>query len=168
MGLPCFTSVMHSAAVRTAVMENHLSGDGLKTPQHFFIWGSDRKTLLTCSPFFISNKRGCLTSLPVWLLASTHSLSPFCRSERGESVTQHFALIGINITGLTDANNWKLTSLGTKLILVCFNCKAVNCWAWIKAYFGKGYVCNHGLGGRLLHFLFANITAEELIKYLFG
>lgn len=123
MGLPCFTCVMHIAAIRTAVMENRLSGDGLKTPQHFFVWCSDRKTVLTCSPYFISNERSCLMSLPVWLLASTQALSPCCRSERAELVTQHFALTGIKVTGLIDASNWKLISLGTKLILICFTCK---------------------------------------------
>lgn len=38
-------------------------------------------------------------------------------------VTLQFALTGIKVTGLTDASNWKLTSLGTKLVLVFFNYK---------------------------------------------
>lgn len=110
-----------------------------KILQHFFVWCSNRKTVLLCSPYFISNKRSFRKSLPVLLLASTQALSPCCRTERGKLVTQHFALTGIKVTGLTDASNWKLTSLGIKLILVCFNCKeAANWWAWIKAHFGKG------------------------------
>lgn len=149
MGLPWFTYVMYSAVIRTAVMENLLSGDGLKTPQHFFIWCSDRETVLTWSPCFISNKRSCLISLPVWLLASTQALSPCCRSERAELVTQRFALTGIKVTGFIDASSWKLTSLGTKLILVCFTCKEVaNWWPWIKAHFGKG-VCLQSWAGRV-------------------
>lgn len=62
-------------------------------------------------------------SLPVWLLASTQALRTCSRSERAELVTQHFALTGIKVTGLIDASNWKLISLGTKLILICFTCK---------------------------------------------
>lgn len=75
MGLPYFTSVMYSALMETAVMENHLSGDSLKTLEHF---SHDVQTvrLFFCAlpiQHFIFNKRSCLISFTVPVLTSVEA-----------------------------------------------------------------------------------------------